>query len=378
MEPQTLIDHAITPGLPAPLWFIELFKVLGFTLHAVPMNLWYAGTITAMILYIAGSEHGRRFSHRLMVQMPVIIAFGVNFGIVPLLFIQVAYSKLFYPATVLMAWFWFAIVLLLIPAYYGVYFYAFGLKDPQAPLASLRRLGGWAAALLFISIGFLFVNGMSLMTNVAGWPDLFRQHNVAGAATGTALNVADPTLWPRWLMLFGLAITTTGVWIAFDAAWFGRDEKPQYRQWAPRFAWKLYSLGLVWFAAAGSWYVFGTWESNVKDVMFAWPTVVLTAATALAPGLPWLLLAKASRGGEITRPMASLVGLAQFGVLGINAVSRQIVQNTELNPYYALSQQPVEPQWGSIALFLSAFVVGVLLVVWMIAQVAKTRPTQTV
>ena len=68
-----------------------------------------------------------------MAQMPVIVALGVNFGIVPLLFVQVAYYKVFYPATILMAWFWLAIIGLLIPAYYGVYVYAFGLATTRGP-----------------------------------------------------------------------------------------------------------------------------------------------------------------------------------------------------------------------------------------------------
>lgn len=378
MEPQTLIDQSITPGLPAPQWFLELFKVLGFSLHAVPMNLWYAGIVLAMILYLVGSEHGRRFSQRLMIQMPVIIAFGVNLGIVPLLFIQVAYAKLFYPATVLMAWFWLGIIVLLIPAYYGVYFYAFGLRDKGEAMPAWKKAGGWIAAILFIMIGFTFANGLSLMANVPAWPALFRDHNVAGAATGTALNVADRTLWPRWLMMFGLALTTTGAWAAFDSAWFGRGETPGYRSWAPRFAWKMYTLGAVWFAVAGSWYVFGTWPALDREVMFARPMVILTAATALAPGLPWLLLLLASRRDEIGRPLASLVGLAQFGVLGMNAISRQVVQNTELSPYYSVSKLPVDPQWGPMALFLGTFVAGLGLVIWMIRQVAKATPTQTV
>ena len=109
MDPKMLIDTA-TPGLPAPVWFIELFKMLGFTLHMAPMNLWYAGMILAVLLHALGSEHGRRFSARLMTQMPVIVAMGVNLGIVPLLFVQLGYAKIFYPATVLMAWFWLAII----------------------------------------------------------------------------------------------------------------------------------------------------------------------------------------------------------------------------------------------------------------------------
>ena len=70
--------------------------------------------------------------------MPVIVAVGINLGIVPLLFIQLAYYKVFYPATILMACFWLAIIVLLIPAYYGVYAYAWALHD------GAKKVVGWA------------------------------------------------------------------------------------------------------------------------------------------------------------------------------------------------------------------------------------------
>ncbi len=93
-----------------------------------------------MLLYAVGSQHGRRFSARLMTQMPVIVAMGVNLGIVPLLFVQVGYAKIFYPATILMAWFWLAVIGVLIPAYYGVYVYAFGLGDAGGKMRPWKRL----------------------------------------------------------------------------------------------------------------------------------------------------------------------------------------------------------------------------------------------
>ena len=76
-----------------------------------------------------------------MAQMPVIIAMGINFGIVPLLFIQVGFAQVFYPATVLMAWFWFAVIVLLMPAYYGVYVYAFGLAEAGRADAAVEAGG---------------------------------------------------------------------------------------------------------------------------------------------------------------------------------------------------------------------------------------------
>ena len=109
--------------------------------------------------------------------MPVIVAVGVNLGIVPLLFVQLAYYKVFYPATILMAWFWLAIIVLLIPAYYGVYAYAWGLRGRRASreqgttvcayrewgqtflsasigTACWRIAAGWCAAVFFVRSAF--------------------------------------------------------------------------------------------------------------------------------------------------------------------------------------------------------------------------------
>jgi len=368
MDPQTLIEPAQTAGVPAPLWFVQFFKVLGFALHAVPMNLWYAGLLVALLLRTAGSEHGCRFSARLFRQMPVIVAFGVNLGIVPLLFVQVAYSNLFYPATILMAWFWLGIIVLLIPAYYGVYVYAAGLKEGGLGMTSWRVAVGWLSAVLFIAIGFLFANGFSLMAHVERWPELWRVQQVGGAVTGTALNVGDPSLWPRWLMMFGLALGTTAVWMVFDAAWFARTESDDYRSWATSSAWKLYALSAAWFAAAGSWYVFGTWPAETRTTMFTGPALVLTAATAVAPGLPLVLL-WLGRGRRAGPGDAAVAGLAQFGVLGVNAVSRQVVQNLNIGRVFDVLGQRTEVQWGPLVMFLVAFVAGVGVVAWMIAQV---------
>ncbi|HXF06714.1 MAG TPA: hypothetical protein VNM72_15060, partial [Blastocatellia bacterium] len=52
----------------------------GFTLHLVPMSLWYAGIILALLLHWRGDEQARRLSARLMQQMPIIIAPGVTLG----------------------------------------------------------------------------------------------------------------------------------------------------------------------------------------------------------------------------------------------------------------------------------------------------------
>ena len=374
MEPHVLIDQA-SAAVPAPFWFVQFFKCLGFTLHAVPMNLWYAGLLVALWLHLGGNEHARRFAARLLGQMPVIVACGVNLGVVPLLFVQLAYYKVFYPATILMAWFWLAIIGLLIPAYYGVYAYAWAIRNGPKSMARWRMAAGWCAAIFFLVIGFIFANGLSLMDHVARWPELWKDHSISGAALGTALNVGDPTLWPRWLLMFGLALGTTAVWLLVDVFWLaGKTTEEAYRQWALGFARKLYTLAMLWAAAAGTWYVFGTWSDELRATMFAGPLLPLTVLTAVAPGLPWALIMTANWCAE-KRVTVAAIGLCQFGVLGINAVSRQVVQNINLSsglkPALDVAAQPVDVQWGPLAMFLIVFVIGLGIVGWMIAQVIK-------
>jgi hypothetical protein len=122
--------------------------------------------------------------------------------------------------------------------------------------------------------------------------------------------------------------------------------------------------------------------------------IVLTVATAVAPGLPWLLMMTAnlcsekratgdcpnfrpSENGTVpfrTRAIVAVIALCQFGVLGANAVSRQIVQNINLKPFVDVSAQPIDVQWGPLLMFLIVFVIGLLVVGWMLAQIVKCKP----
>ncbi len=371
MSPGPFIAPSDPLGFPAPYWFLVLFKMLGFSLHVVFMNIWFAGPIIAMILWFRGG-HARNLTDRLMKKLPVIVAYGVNFGIVPLLFIQVAYYKAFYPSTILMAWPWFFVIVLLTFAYYGVYIYATGIKEGGAGLTPWRRAAGWVAAIFFIIIGFIFSNEFSLFTNLANWKAIWEFGNVSGAVLGTALNTADPTMWPRWLMMFGLAITTTSAFLAVDTGLFASRENDDYRKWAASFVYKPYTIGLLWYAAAALWYIFGTWPIDIREYMFSGPIIILTILTALAPGLPWFLLTFVARVRGIGRGLAIIIGLAQFGVIAINVVSRQIVQNAELGRYMNITSEKVNIQWSPLFIFLAMFIGGAALIIWMIRQAVRS------
>jgi hypothetical protein len=371
MDPSNLVGPSSPLGYPAPYWFLLFFKVLGFILHMLPMHIWLAGMVAAMFMRRYGGAHARRLGGRLISQMPVLIAAGVNLGIVPLLFTQVAYYRAFYPATILMGWFWFSVIFLLGVAYYGVYLNVLGLRGTAGWFKPYTGFAGWLSAILFIFIGFIFANALSLMANVGAWQGLWEHTNVAGAPLGIALNTADPTFFPRWLMHFGLAFTTLAAYMVFDAAVFAGKESPEYRAAVPLIALKTGSAGLVLYAAFGAAYFMGALPKATQAYMLGGWHGWLVVLTAASVGLPWLLLMLQLRGPRLPLAIGALV--LQVVALALNAVSRQIVQNVELKPYMDVASELVHTQWDTLILFLVLFVAGLGVLFWMVAKVVQAN-----
>jgi hypothetical protein len=370
MDPRQLIGPASPLGFPAPFWFIEVFKVLGFTLHQTMMHLWYGGVPLGAVLTLMRNPWAGRLRDRLISAMPVVVALGINLGIVPLLFTQVAYYRVVYPAGILMAWAWLSVIALVTLAYYGVYLGAISVRTAWRP--RVGRAAGWVAAVLFVTTGFLFANNFSLMTNVRGWPDLLARTAAAGAPAGTALNTADPTLIPRWLMLFGLALITTAAFVALDAAFLARRERPDYRLWAGRASMAVSTSGLAIFGLFGAWYVFGRLTPGLLAEAIGKPIpAVLFLLAAGLPAVTCVLLVAQPK--PPTRLVAGLAGGVQFLALAANASARQWVQNAELARYLDVAAEPVRLEWSPLVLFLLLFVAGLGVVVWLLRRIAEVH-----
>ena len=210
---------------------------------------------------------------------------------------------------------------------------------------------------------------MSLMVNVDAWQELWNETSVHGAALGTALNVADPTIWSRWLIMFSLGLMTTAVWSAVDAAWLGGGGDEEHAAWRSAFAWKLYTLGLVVFGAAGFWYM-KLIGSIGEENIFGGQMMALPVLTGLLPVVVWgVLFLKGMSPAPFTKLFALALGLVQFVLLAVNAIVRQYVQNIQLREYMQGWGERV--QWSPLILFLIIFVAGVALIVWMLAVAAK-------
>ena len=144
---------AVTPVIPladplpqpAPVWLLWALLQLTFFLHLLAMNVVLGGSILA--LHWRMSRRPEDAAQRTAVTgafakaLPVAVAAAVTLGVAPLLFVQVLYGRLFLTSSVLMAWWWLAVVPLVILAYYGAYLLAFrgASLGPRAKTVAARR-----------------------------------------------------------------------------------------------------------------------------------------------------------------------------------------------------------------------------------------------
>lgn len=418
--------------LSAPVWFAEFFKLLGFILHMLLMHMWLVGLPVALVFRHSRSKYGNIWATRLIRAMPIIIALGINLGIVPLLFIQLLYPRAFYPATALMGWHWLLIIWLLIPAYYGIYIYVYGMSKSQMEhtiMPAWKRASGWLSALFFLIIGFFFVNGLVLMSSPESWKSLWLSSESAGATLGLGSAVGEVSLWPRWILMFGLALGTLGAWTLADLFWLGGNKVPGvsvsdvsvtrsntdiktrnpesiedlsseqlsglavrvseetfsspgddyssqedgYRFWSVRLGFYLVIVGAVLFSLAGSWYVFGTWSEDEQAVMFGPDMRIFTILAAL---MPWIvvcvsMLSLRFEHRKMVMFWSILLVVTQILSLTVNGVARQALQIYQLYDYANITQTQVQTDWGAMALFLGAFLLGVCVLVWMLVQAVK-------
>ncbi|HWH77740.1 MAG TPA: hypothetical protein VNT76_10235 [Candidatus Binatus sp.] len=340
-----LIPAADPLGLPVPVWILLALKVFGFFLHLVFMNLWLAGLPAALFLLRSKPAIAERLFHAL----PFFLAFGINAGIVPLLFLQTLYPQFFYPATILQAWFWFAVIPLLLIAYYAVYLASFG---------NFRVAAALTATVLIYMIGMMFSSAMSLTATPQAWPKIFLDSAQGGAVDGVHFYFTLEVLL-RFLLVVGMAFGTLAVYFVVVAEWFAKkDDKIALRKLV-----SLYLVGALIFASAGSVYAYTVLQSV--------PNLWLFVA-----GASWLagVLFAASYWKNPNRAKGVALIIAQFLVLLSNAVARQWVQFSELLKWYDPNKAPIRGEWGSFALFIIMLVVALVLIAWIaLTALRRTR-----
>lgn len=346
--------------LPAPFWMFKALLIITFFLHVLAMNLLLGGGFLTLILKWKKERSPEQ--EQLLVSMtkmlPSAFAATITLGVAPLLFLQVLYGQFFYTSTIIIAWPWFGVVLLLVLAYYGLYLVSFKLHTG-------KKLIGWVllfSVIIIAIIAFLYTTNMTLLQNPAVWTKKYLHD-----PSGWNMNWEDLSLIPRYLHFLLGALAVAGLMIALGGLLVWKKNE---------------TLARMQIRFGGKWFMFVTMVQVVigfiflvtlpKEQMMLFmgqnlPATILLMAGIILSLAVIFLMSNALRN-EDPRNGVMWTGVATAVLLLIMVIMRDLLRDSYLGQYFQPSHFQSATQWSVLILFLILFVAGIYLWVLMMKK----------
>jgi hypothetical protein len=349
MDPTRLIPNA----LPIPVewgWFY-LFQVLTFIVHILVMNVMLGASIIALVHHLHGKADTQGLTKTISIKLPFTIAFAVNFGVAPLLFMQILYGQFLYSSSVLMAVYWIGVVGLVIAAYGSAYIYDFG----YATLGNLRTFFIAVTTLCLLVTAFIFTNNMTLMLSPERWAAYFDN------PWGTLLNLGDPTVLPRYLHIVASSTALAGLALAI---FYSRkvNVDPGAQRWV-RHGVNWYAFSTMVQMALGLWFLSALPEP-VKHLLLG-DSLPHTLIFAVSASLGIFSISNALRYNVGTTAILSLTTITLMILL------RDMVRDAYLAPYFQVSDRVVTGEYLPLVIFILTLAAGLCVIAWMLRAAAR-------
>jgi len=354
MDPSLLIP---TPdSIPVHWGWLHFFFILTFALHLLFMNAMLGSSIIGLITSLKGTRQDLFIAQEISLKLPYTIAFTVNVGVAPLLFIQVLYGNFIYTSSVLMGWYWLSIIGILIIAYYSAYLFDFKFDA----LGSARSIFIAVCVILMLFIAFLFTSNITLMLTPEKWTRYFSN------AGGTILNLSEPTLIPRYLHFVCASLAVGGLFLAIIGkikTIIGKENN-NFKE--------MISSGMKWFSYAtlvqviiGFWFA----ASIPNDIQ-----ILFLGGSSFATFLFFsgLIGAGAALFFGFNKRVWPSAGAVVFTII-VMVLMRDMVRTAYLQPYFTLSDLRVEPQYSPMIIFIVTLIAGIGLIGYMLKLATKQK-----
>ena len=104
-------EYIPTPDtIPVAWGYFQFLLLLTFPLHVLLMNAMLGSGIIALVNSFGRDGDAVQWERQNSRRLPFLIAFTVNMGVPPFLFIQTLYGQFIYTSSILMAVFWLSII----------------------------------------------------------------------------------------------------------------------------------------------------------------------------------------------------------------------------------------------------------------------------
>jgi hypothetical protein len=361
MDAGTLIPETSFIQVGSNIYTMML--ILSFYIHIIIMNVMLGTGIIVFIRHFTKDQQ-TDLSQNIASNLPFSIAFTINFGVGPLLFLQVLYGHLIYSSSILMAVYWLSVIGVLILSYYSAYIYDF--KYEQLSEKRIFFIAVTVAGLLWIA--FVFTNNMTLMLSPEKWAIYFCDRS------GCWLNTGEKTLFPRFLHFVAGSIAIGGLAIAL----YRQIQKEYHKKQGYNDNSHIKQLnldiqtGLGWFIGStliqmsiGVWYFMSLPES-IRCLFIGNNTFGTSIFTLSIPLIIIMLVCAVRNHVWITT-------LLLIPVVFLMVLMRHLVRSAYLDPYFRLQDLQVSGQYSPMIFFMIALLACLFAMIYIVKMVMYNR-----
>ena len=208
----TPVPRDLPLPLPLPEGVLSVLLVVFFLVHILFVNLMVGGSILVVVAEWLGQKSARWDRLGLAIAKTVTVnkSLAVVMGIGPLLCINLLYTLQWYSANALTGHAWLMIVPLVTVAFLLTYLHKYTWDTwTEGKKKTWHFLTGMAAALLFLSIPFIFLANVNLMLFPGEW------EKVRGFFSSLTIG----NVLPRYLHFLAASVAMSGL---FLSGWLGR------------------------------------------------------------------------------------------------------------------------------------------------------------
>lgn len=337
------------------VWF-KVLLIITFMAHILLMNIMLGSAIIAFFSGLKKSQDSSMISlqKEISEKTTFVIAFTINFGVAPLLFLQVLYGNFFYTSSILMAAYWLSIILMLIIAYYSAYIYKF--KFEELAFARIYFIG--LTVLLLTITAFFYTNNMTLMLSPGSWRQYFDK------PSGTILNLSDPTLFPRFIHFVAASVAISGLFIAIT--W--QKKKKSGATDADlniKNGMKYFFYATLFQVLTGAWFI----VSLPGDIMLLFMGRDIIGTTVFLAGLIATTLSLIYSFKNRVWPATWSAIITVFFMV----IMRDMVRTAFLQPYFAVEKLKVIHQYSPMIMFIASLIIGIAAVIYMVKCVHSIK-----
>ncbi len=346
-------------GVPFYPWLFQVLMVLTFALHIIFVNLAIGGSFMAVYEHYKKGENNKRLSRFLARSSTVNLSAAVVLGVAPLLFVQVVYDPFWYVSNLLSAWWAVGFLCFITAAFLALY--AFYLK--RNPESGMKGFGffGWFTFGMLLLAGF----SMHFLSVQLLEPEKWKLWYLSGHVMNTSGTTIYDFRISRYLHFIIPSFAITGVFMMLYGWFFStrKDMDKDYLHWVAVSGAKMALWATIIQIIIGFWWLFSLPKNlNFTTNIFLWIGAILGVVF-------FLVLMAAQKAPEKYAVLSAL--LAFLAVLGMS-VSREVLRMVYLGKFnYSIYTYKLNISWGSTALFLLTFVMGIIVMAYPLAVAWK-------